>query len=511
MPLTRDDWRQWSLEKRKFYATLITCYHFEGGVLCVDEQKRLQFVRDQLQKQTKEVEKIIVRPVMVKYIIADGLQRDGLTLKAIEEVERIRVLCLKQKVQDPRHREHEKRVLLGGHFPDTSTVPLHFERHVKSKMCNSIDQMAATIAKDAIFREIDRIEDVPVDDLTVFSYFSTHPDELTFLLDDELVLDAIRNEASRLITEMGLRLLPTVLEKEIRRHIECSSRQVELQTSLANLSAPSVHTHVVLYTVKAFSAISKCVSGITSRTSQFDYSPVSGDLCDYVSHGPLIYSSLPEYSNLLRVLLFFGRFANKSLANTDDDNPLLVSATVLDMLLKISEKQINSIKTGDLPLPPVSMGASWDPRLALSDTLTILRRIYGINLYTVAEMVTVAREDAPAFFGLHSLADIDKLNGAINGLWDSQMPELEQGIERYFEEQQKINWAQVGVKDVTLLNTEARVQPSGIHLGRKIFGHQDGPGTLSLFAKDSDRRKALMRSYEEELLRSYGPDGVVFA
>ncbi len=501
MPMTKADWNVWSLEKRKFYAELFACYLIaDDGMLRIDGIRRRELVRAQLAKQEVDgAEKIIARGTSANYVIADGLQPDGQTLRGAHEADRIRVLCsqrgdiatmrsmfpiaaqdhveedaltiLARAGEAAANREPIQHSIVGGFKrPDQATLD-HFVEVVKVKMLNSMEREEPRAAQVLSLGEID--------DLTFFSRCSLDPVEKLFLLEDPIFKEALEAEARRLsMYIMKGKLSAAYLLQRIMTHINLCSEQKSNQRSLAALVIPRVETYIALLTVAQYNKIARVAKDNLSQPSvgnppapgPLGFKGESKPLKRYVVDGLLGFTFPPEFRNLLKAyFLLKGPFAGQRVEQIKDHTANFVAQgelvpTLIDMLKDVSREQMVNIRSGSLPVPPADMGIMWDLRRSPNKILSILRSNQCLDLYSIAEMAGFSRENAHLAFGLQSRALVDAINKDIHQLWDAETPALLLGIATGLRKQEAKLKAEWRGAEAMLVCLQAAEQPSGVRL-----------------------------------------------
>ncbi len=481
MPLTREDWDQWSPEKRNFFAELLICYGLtDDGVLCINTEERQRHVLRQLKKQEeiKDAEIIIPTSLVVNYVLADGLQ-DNKTLGETEAGD-LQILYLERTLKIAMPRAHSVHTLLGGSYVSQQQIPEHLTRAIKEKISSSDEhKTVANWAKSTL------IHISEIKDLTVFLRCTITEGEISLLETPEFK-EAIERNARILSASKKFPIPPGVLAKQMIDHIHICSKQPHGQVSLNVLSAPTVRTYLALFTPKQYGNIFNCLQGAKpAGTSAFNFGVVSTSLKDLLIEGPSNFAFLSEYLSLLKLSMLFPGVAGKPIEETREifENPIpdqaFATPFVLEMLLDVAKIQAQRIKDASLPKPPFFMDAIWDPRRQVNEILNILGRVHCIDLYNMAAMVGFSPENAHLAFGLASCELLDKVNPALSAFWKEVLPTLLDGIQQFLERQheQKIGNA------AALL--EEQVQPAGVHLGVRLpaeaVGAQKGPGRLGLF------------------------------
>lgn len=494
--MTKADWNQWSEEKRKFYAELFACYLIaDDGMLRLDAEKRRNLVRAQLVKQSAPgAEPIITRSHASNYVIADGLQADGRSLKTAAEADRIKVLCsqrgdlqtmhgafpmlvqgqVEMRAEDvvakadeaSANNEPVQHSILGGFYkPAEQTIEAHFAAVLKTKMLRGQE---TRFAEHAVLLSLGDI-----DDLTFFSRCALHPDEMTFLLEDPTFTASINKEAHRLASQV---MKGTMAEGDIERrmlaHIHACSAKKTNAKPLAELSIPRVHTHLALFTSEIYNRLAQWASDNLSVVGAVGFVGESKGLKRYLEDGLLSFTFPPEFRNFLKAsFLMKGPFAGQPVQAIKAHTANFIAQADLvpalsDMLMEISRGQIADIKSSALPQPPADMGIKWDLRRSPEKILNIIRGMQCINLYAIAEMAGFSKENAHLAFGLGSGALLDEINQNINHLWDQESDALLTGVARGLkreEEELSAYWRERG--KATLDHLKAEIQPSGISLG----------------------------------------------
>lgn len=433
MSMTLADWNAWSIKKRKFYVALFTAYYIaDDGVLCKDVKKRRDLVRAQLDEQaTPGSEQIFTSSFSANYVIIDGLQSDGQTLKAAEASDDLKVLCSKYIETTKKSNQH---TLVGGFKPQEQTIREHFKTVIKQKMCNGAEVESKGIAESAILLPLAKTYD-----LTFFSRCALHPDEKLFLLEDILFKEAIKEEAARLLQlHKGLHYSAAQLEQCIIENINISATDLQNQQSLGGLSVPLVETFLALYTTKKFRSIEQYVTGILSQRDPFAFKGYSAPLTHFLVEGVLSFTFLSEVRNLLKALFILkGPLAGQTLDVIKDrpEKMILLRESIpvlIDIMIKITNAQIGKIKEGQLPILPRHMGIEWDHR-SPTELLKLLKSMHAMNLHHMADLAGFSFENAHQAFGLACSALVDEMNVAINQVWALESESLLRGIERFLE------------------------------------------------------------------------------
>lgn len=467
MPMTSDDWKGWSLEKRQFYARLFTCYQItRDGMLCIDTTRRQKLVRDQLDKQaSKGVEPIIGRSKLVNYILVGDFLEDG----KVKDEDEINVIYLERTSPNKASSEPVvQNTLVGGEFYSQTTHEgvEHFAAVLKQKMCNGAALEAASIAERATCLTLGI-----TDDLTVFSRCVLDEGE-GFLLKEREFEIAIAEEAGNLLRGTNLKLSVEMLSKQIISHILCS-HQTSPQVSLPSLSVPNIHTYVAFYPTK-FSQVESYVKDIKTVKEDVSYKPQFLRLVDCLSEGPFKFYFQSEYLSLLKLSLLLKSLTGKSFEEMTKcfEMPIAKSGLVPAMLGNIAKTQAANIREALLPPPPFFMGTEWDFRRSATAILDILMTRHCINLNNMAEMAGISPETAYLVLGFASNDLLLELNQDISRFWEENSAALLVGVRRFLEKQH-----------VASSVAKLSAQPAGIHLGLELATSQRGPGSLSVFAK----------------------------
>ena len=233
MSMTLADWNAWPYEKRMFYVTLFTAYCIaDDGILYRDVKKRRDLVRLCLEEQGKAgATQILSVSPSVNYVLTDGLQSDGKTLKKIEEIHTIKVLCSKRSEIGKEPSQH---TLVGKFKSPEGTIREHFHLVIQQKMCNGAEVESRGIAEAAVLFPLGE-----TNDLTFFSRCALHPDERAFLFEDPLFKQAVKAEAERLVAlRKCFNYSVSYIEQLIVENIDEASRCVQNQQSLVGLSIP---------------------------------------------------------------------------------------------------------------------------------------------------------------------------------------------------------------------------------------------------------------------------------
>ncbi len=479
MPLTLADWNAWPVEKRKFYVGLFTAYEIaDDGVLCIDVIKRRDLVRLHLRQQDiPGAEQIITLSFSANYVLTDGLESDGVTLKKADDPNGIKVLCSKRSEALQASSQH---ILVGGFKSPGQPIIEHFKTTIKQKMCNGAEVHSNNIGNLAVLLPLGK-----TNDLTAFSHCSLHPDEKPFLLEDELFKAGIKAEAIRLAESSRYKVAE--LEQWIVKSIDDCSKNIHNQQFLAGLSVSQIHTYWALYTTKNFKPIEKYVKGILSNRGKYGFQGQSAPLSDYLAEGALAFTFLSEMRNLLKIqFILKGRLAGQAIENikenmekiivTRDSLPLLI-----DLLLNVTKEQIAKIKDGNLPVWPPHMGIIWEKQRGAVELLKCLRVMQSMNLYHIAEMAGFSHENSHLAFGLEFNAMVDEINEVINQVWDAESVGLLRGVDHFLEKVEADPKASgLGSQSMRLATLTPAVQ-----------ANQTRIGGASLFATppiDSDRK-----------------------
>ena len=472
MSMTLADWNAWPIKKRKFYVALFTAYYIaDDGVLCIDVKKRRDLVRTHLGEQANAgAQQIFTPSFSANYVIIDGLQSDGKTLKVAEEINGIKMLCLKHIEPIEKSSQH---TLVGGFKPPEQTIREHFKIVIKQKMCNGAEVESKGIAESAILLPLAKTYD-----LTFFSRCALHPDEQGFLLEDPLFKEAIKEEAARLFRlHKDLELSAPQLEQLIIENINISASHVQNQQSLDGLSVPLVETFLALYTTKKFKSIEQYVTGIISRRDQFSFKGYSAPLSYFLVGGVLTFAFLSEVRNLLKALFILkGPLAGQVLDVIKDRVEEMILSresipVLIEIMMSVTKEQICKIKEGQLPILPMHMGIKWNHR-SPTELLKLLKKMHAMNLHHIADMAGFSFEDAHQAFGLACDALADEINVAINQVWALESECLLRGIERFLEKERAYS-------------TEKVLAATSMHMAVLLSEEpttQAGPATIGLFA-----------------------------
>lgn len=493
MPMTLNEWKAWSPEKRTFYAELFASYVItDDGMLRIDAVKRRELIRAQLAKQAKGGEQIITRNNAANYVVTDGLQPDGRTIRPVAEANQVQLLCsqrgdlktmqsmfqmqdgvsaldlVQQADEAAANKEPIQHSLVGGFMPEGKTTQEHFSDAVSLKMRGG--------QKSNILNQIELLSLGEYDDLSFMSRCSLDPNEMQFLLRDEDFIRPINAEARRLSNfVMKGTMTAEAIAQQILAHIRLCSAQQSNQKSLAELSVPRVGNYMAMCTSQQFRNLSAyaCdnLSIVGKAPNQLGFKGETKRLPRFIVDGLLEFTFPPEFRNVIKAsFLLKSQFAGQNINDVRDQTANFVVQgelvrTLTTMLVDATKEQVNDIKAGSLPQPPADMGIQWDIRRTPGKILNILRAQQCLDLFNIAEMGGFSRDQAHLAFGLQSKAVVDSINQEIQKIWEEQTPDLLKGIEsalKRIENEMQAFWRNNG--DDALRGLKRDAQPSGIKL-----------------------------------------------
>lgn len=429
MPMTVADWKKWSVEKRGFYAKLLACYSYSSsGSLQIDSQKRLELIREQLQKQAMKGEECIL-PYFnsASYLLIKAVDPDGNYIKS-ELIDNAQVLCLKSTelaangVLDEPDEPHvsitkqlPRYLFPGGIMSKEIEAQVHFVSVVADKM------LKGNRNKNSTLKEIKLVPISNVDDLDLLAEFTLDPLEMDFILADPIVKDALEVEAKRLLeTQKKEKIEQADLFQQIINHIKLASKKQQTTKSLATLGVTRIRMFMAMCTHGQFNHIAKFaaanLSVVSTDTGRLGFISRVKPIRKLIGDGLLECTTAGEFIGLISAYIWLKK---QTLQKQEQ-----LQAKLATLFQEISREQIDLIMQGELPTPPVVMGDQWDYQLDSHEILRTLRQLHCLDLFNIASKGNCLREDAHSVFGLDSVAAIEALNEVIYRLWDAEHKQL---------------------------------------------------------------------------------------